>query len=267
MSMNATVMNTAATNAIGTNAKAASLPSASAFDFEAYARRLETFHDGYVCPRCHGQGFFLAENANVAYTCSCRPMRATLAQLRRQGLDHAARTMTFLSYDAAEPWQRQMLSAALAYVSQEKPGWLFFGGQSGCGKTHLGTAAAVALSLHGQELCYMPWSREASLLKTLATDERRGELMQRFIDAPVLYIDDLFKAPPTEADKHLAFELLCARYIRDDRPTIISSERTLADLIAIDEAIAGRIAERCGRDFAVSIARDMKKNHRFAGLL
>ena len=254
-------------NTIETNAKAASLPSASAFDFEAYARQLETFHDGYVCPRCHGQGFFLAENANVAYTCSCRPMRATLAQLRRQGLEHAARTMTFLSYDAAEPWQRQMLSAALAYVSQEKPGWLFFGGQSGCGKTHLGTAASVALALRGQDFRYMPWTRAVYEIKAFATDERRSPLIQQYIDVPVLYIDDLFKAPPTEADKHIVFEILSARYARDDRPTVISSERTLADLIAIDEALAGRIAERCGRAFLFSIARDPGKNHRFAGLM
>lgn len=244
-----------------------SAASASAFDFEAYARQLEQLEDGYVCPRCRGQGFFLAEHENVAYTCSCRPMRRTLAQLRRQGLEHAARTMTFLSYDALDPWQQQMLSAALAYASQEKPGWLFFGGQTGCGKTHLGTAAAVALSLSGRELVYMRWTNESMRLKTLSIDERRGEAMQRFIDAPVLYIDDLFKANPTEADKHLAFEILSARYTRDDRPTILSSERTLADMIAIDEALAGRIAERCGRAFVVSIARDARKNHRFAGLL
>ena len=104
-------------------------------------------------------------------------------------------------------------------------------------------------------------------IKTLATDERRSGLIRQYTDVPVLYIDDLFKAPPTEADKHIAFEILSARYTRDDRATILSSERTLGDLIAIDEALAGRIAERCGSSFLFSIARDARKNHRFAGLM
>jgi len=240
---------------------------ASEFDVDAYARSLSMLRDGYVCPQCRGQGIFYDEASNTAHYCACRPMRRALGKLREQGLDQAARAMTFLTFDAHEPWQRQMLDAALAYSAQQRPGWLYLGGQSGCGKTHLGTAAAVALSLRGQEFLYMPWTREVMRLKSLSIDERRNEMMSRFIDVPVLYIDDLFKSPPTEADKHIAFEILAARYTRDDRPTIISSERMLTELCAIDEALAGRIAERCGRSFVISIARDVKKNHRFAGLL
>lgn len=246
---------------------APSAPSASAFDWERYARDLAMLGDGYVCPVCHGQGFSLSEDGRMAYTCACRPVRRALSNLRCQGLDQAARAMTFSTFEAREPWQEQMLAASLAYAASEKPGWLFFGGQSGCGKTHLGTAASVALALRGQDFRYMPWTRAVYEIKAFATDERRSALIQQYIDVPVLYIDDLFKAPPTEADKHIAFEILSARYARDDRPTVISSERTLADLIAIDEALAGRIAERCGRAFLFSIARDPGKNHRFAGLM
>ena len=241
--------------------------SASAFDWDQYARRLAMLDSSYDCPRCHGQRFYLSEDGRTAYSCACHPVRSALGRLRRQGLDQAARTMTFLSFEAREPWQEQMLAASLAYAASGKPGWLFFGGQSGCGKTHLGTAASVALALRGQDFRYMPWTRAVYEIKAFATDERRSALIQQYIDVPVLYIDDLFKAPPTEADKHIAFEILSARYARDDRPTVISSERTLADLIAIDEALAGRIAERCGRAFLFSIARDPGKNHRFAGLM
>jgi len=251
-----------------TEQKAACSPdSASAFDFEAYRRSLEMLRQDYVCPRCRGEGFFLPEDSNTAYLCACRPVRSALGKLRAQGLDQAARACTFDSFIASEPWQQQMLSAALAFVSRSTPGWLYLGGQSGCGKTHLGTAAAVALALRGQDFLYMPWTREGMRLKSLSMDERRDRALDRFIAVPILYIDDLFKAAPTEADKHLAFEILSARYARDDRPTIISSERTLPDLFEIDEALAGRIAERCGRSFVISIARDVKKNHRFAGLL
>lgn len=241
--------------------------SACAFDMEAYAKRLPMLEPGYVCPRCRGQGLFYDEATDMAHFCACRPMRSALGKLKKQGLDHAARTMTFLSFDARKPWQQKMLETALAYAAGEKPGWLYLGGQTGCGKTHLGTAAAVALALSGRELRYMPWAVEVFSLKALSLDEGRGRRMQELIDAPVLYIDDLFKSDPTAADKHIVFEILSARYAADDRPTIISSERTLSELLEIDEAIAGRIAERCGRDFILSIPRDRQKNYRFAGLL
>lgn len=207
-----------------------------------------------------------SEDGRSASYCACRPVRKALAQLRAQGLDQSARAMTFDSFIAAEPWQQQMLSAALAYAAQKSPGWLFLGGQSGCGKTHLGTAASVALALAGREFVYMPWTREVMRLKALSIDERRDAQMDRFISAPVLYIDDLFKSPPTEADKHIAFEILSARYARDDRPTVISSERMLSDLFDVDEALAGRIAERCGRSGVLQIPRDRRKNYRLAGL-
>lgn len=244
-----------------------STPSASAFDMDRYLRQLEMLAPDYVCPLCKGNSVFMDAHSNNAYFCSCRPVRTALSKLKKQGLDQAARTMTFASFIASEPWQQQMRAAALSYAAHETPGWLFLGGQSGCGKTHLGTAAAVALSLRGQEFVYMPWTREVMRLKALSVDERRDEAMARLIDAPVLYIDDLFKAPPTEADKHIAFELLSARCTRDDRPTVISSERLLTELFEIDEALAGRIAERCGRSGVLQIPKDRKKNYRLAGLL
>lgn len=241
-----------------------STPSASIS--EAYLRSLEMLDERYVCPLCRGVGFTLDDATNTAYACSCRPIAKSIAQLRAAGLLHAARTKTFAAFRADEPWQKHLLDSAMAFCAQEKPGWLFFGGQSGCGKTHLCTAAAVALCLAGRELRYMRWMNETTRLKALGMDERRTALMQSFIDAPLLYIDDLFKSAPTDADKHIAFELLDARSARDDRPTIISSERTLRDLFAIDEAIAGRIAEMCTQRFTRCLDRDESKNHRLKAI-
>ena len=241
--------------------------SANAFDIKAYAGKLPMLSPGYICPRCHGQGLFYDEETDTAHFCVCRPVRKALSELRRQNLDQSARELTFLSFDAREPWQQKMLETAMAYAASEEPGWLYLGGQTGCGKTHLGTAAAVALALRGRDFLYMPWAVEVFTLKAMAMEEGRGRRIGELINAPVLYIDDLFKAAPTDADKHIAFEILSARYTRRDRPTIISSERTLAELLEIDEALAGRIAERCGRDFILTIPRDRRKNHRFADLL
>ena len=222
--------------------------------------------DGYDCPLCLNRGMIMHEDGAISF-CVCRSTRKSLRRLRQLGLDVTAGSLTFSSYIASAPWQQKLLSAAQRYSEQETPPWLFLGGQSGCGKTHLCTAAAVALCRRGMELHYMRWMHDSMRLKGLALDERRTQELSAFIDAPVLYIDDFFKTPPTEADKHLAFELLDARYGRADRPTILSSERTITELFEIDEAIAGRIAERAAPDFLLSIGRDRAKNYRLAQAL
>ena len=75
--------------------------------------------------------------------------------------------------------------------------------------------------------------------------------------APVLYIDDLFKGAerPTQGDLNIAFELLNYRYNDERLYTIISTEKLLDELIAIDEAIGSRIAER-SKGHRVQINRD-----------
>ena len=58
----------------------------------------------------------------------------------------------------------------------------------------------------------------------------------------------------------MAFELLDYRY-NNDLITILSSELTFDRLLSLDEAIAGRIREKCG-PFLVNIARAAGKNYR-----
>lgn len=216
--------------------------------------------DGYDCPLCLNRGMIALDDGSMRL-CTCKDVRDSYRRLRKLGLFSAAQRLTFDRYRAQAPWQRQLLEQTQAFVQQERPGWLFIGGQSGCGKTHLCTAAAVTLMQRGHALRYMRWMNDSARLKTLALDAARGEMMDMLIQAPLLYIDDLFKSAPTDADRHIAFELLDARYCDDSRITILSSERTQPELEAIDEAIAGRIAERCGA-FALNVPRDPQRNYR-----
>ena len=75
-----------------------------------------------------------------------------------------------------------------------------------------------------------------------------SRLLTPFKTVPVLYIDDLFKTEagklPTTADVNIAFEIINHRYINPDYITVISTEKTMDELIAIDEAVAkGRKGE------------------------
>ncbi len=84
--------------------------------------------------------------------------------------------------------------------------------------------------------------------------------LNQFKHVKVLYIDDLFKAGttgragqnPTAADLNLAFELLNYQYNNPQLITIISSQCTTDELMAIDDAIGGRIIERA-RGYMVNL--------------
>ena len=64
---------------------------------------------------------------------------------------------------------------------------------------------------------------------------------------------------PTPADVNVAFEIINYRYNNPSLLTIISSELTEADLLDIDEAVAGRIFERAK---SISISKNRDRNYR-----
>jgi ATP-binding cassette subfamily B protein len=68
--------------------------------------------------------------------------------------------------------------------------------------------------------------------------------LKRYKTVSVLHIDDFLKGSVSEADLRLAFDLLNARYNRPSLRSVISSERSLSEILALDEAIGGRICER-----------------------
>lgn len=240
--------------------------------------------DGYECPLCRNRGYISElEDYNGSYSimmrfCSCRSVRNTLALLKKNGLDGVMERYTLARFEADQPWQRSVLTAAETYLTEfseaeerERP-WFFFGGTSGCGKTHICTAISVELTRRGVPLCYMLWRDEATRLKGCMSDGSYAAEVGRFKTAPLLYIDDLFKTGrgegqhrqrPSAADLNLAFEILNARYV-SRRPTVISSESLLKEIIGFDAAIGGRIKEMCGR-FCLNVGEDGGRNHRLSG--
>ena len=63
---------------------------------------------------------------------------------------------------------------------------------------------------------------------------------------------------------NLAFEIINHRIIDREKVTIISSEKTLDQLMEYDEATMSRIYQKAGR-YKISIAKDKSKNYRLRG--
>ena len=250
---------------------------AAAFNKAPGDRHLQ---DGYECQLCNNKGIYYVvreDDKGEPYVtgteCRCYPIRHTLMQMKRSGLNNVLKEKTFDKFETSDKWQRAIKEAAERYAADPK-GWFFIGGQSGCGKTHLCTAICRQFLLEGRRVAYMLWRDEVVKIKSAVTDsEEYAKAINAFKTAEVLYIDDLFKAGktadatmqrPTPADVNVAFEILNYRYNDPASITIVSSELTAAELIDIDEATGGRLFERAQ---PISIGKDRKKNYRLRGAL
>lgn len=240
--------------------------------------------DGYDCPECKNKGFIAEVRDygqyynNVLVPCKCKKIRSALMRLKKSGLKDVVKKYTFKTFEVNEPWQNRMKETAMRFVQDNsKNHWLLIAGQSGCGKTHLCTACAVAYIKAGYDVKYMLWLDESTKIKTLIKDNQEYyKAIKELKEAEVLYIDDLFKSgkdengqtkAPTSADVKIAFEILNYRYNNPDLITIISTERTLIELCAIDEAVGGRIAEMSkAGGYCMNIKREQARNYRLKGI-
>lgn len=240
--------------------------------------------DGYNCDICKNKGMIasVVYNEKFGYwtetvtTCKCHKARNAIRRLHRSGLKNVVKDYSFDKYETPEAWQQTIKETAMQFCQDDNHNFFFIGGQSGAGKTHICTAIAVHYIRMGKEVRYMLWRDEITRIKSVVNEyDQYGSLMDSLKQTDVLYIDDLFKCgkgddgkvkAPTAADINAAFEILNYRYNNKNLITIISSERTLAELVDIDEAVAGRIAERSkAGGYCINLKKDKSRNWRMKG--
>lgn len=220
------------------------------------------------CFECRNKGviaYYDDETGRIAFRdCTCRGNRITVRRLKRAGIYDSIKAKRFSTFKTDTPTQQAMKRAASDFVQDDSARCLAFFGQSGCGKTHLCTAAFSSLvRIRGLDGEYFLWNTDARKLKAASFDDADG-LYDRYKKCKLLYIDDLFKCSkgqsPSDADIRLAFELIDWRYSHN-MYTIISSEMAFDRLVETDEAIAGRIKQMAGK-YLVCIEPDVSKNFR-----
>lgn len=225
--------------------------------------------DGYNCDICRNKGFIarLDENGSEVHRfCKCQKVRNTLRRAKRSGLGDILSDYTFDKFKALDEWQIDLKNKAQAFCKDDAARWFFVGGQSGAGKTHICTAITAFYIKQGFNAQYMLWCEDAKKLKALVNDfsEYQNEI-NKLKNVDVLYIDDFLKTQhgeqPTKGDINLAFEILNHRLINPEQITIISSEKTLTDILTYDEATMSRIYQQTGL-YKTNIEKDSNKNYR-----
>lgn len=217
---------------------------------------------GYDCPLCKNRGYTVEIRGNnlVTVECGCMNKRRSIRRIEKSGMAHLLKRCTFQTFRASKPWQAEMKRLAMEYATQGAGKWFAACGSVGAGKTHICTAICGELINAGFEVRYMLWLDESTKIKSVVNDDEGYEkLVWPLKNVPVLYIDDLFKGSVTDADVKLAFKILNYRGNNPKAATIVSSERSLGEIMEIDKAVGSRIVERCG-DFYINLTGD--KNQR-----
>lgn len=222
---------------------------------------------GIDCPKCKNRGysFIVKDDEQRMVICECMKARKSLERLEKSGLKTMIEELRFDNFLTTEKWQQNMLALAKDYVENGEKKWLFLGGMSGTGKTMLCTAVCGELLKREKAVRYMMWRDESAKLKAVVNDSAEySRLIGELKEIEVLYIDDFLKVQrgqqPTPADINLSFEILNYRYA-NKLQTIISSEKTLDDILSLDDAVGGRIYE-LAKGFGMSLAYDKNKNFR-----
>jgi DNA replication protein DnaC len=117
----------------------------------------------------------------------------------------------------------------------------------------------------GKVARYMLWTDMVINLNACVNDETEyNKLIYPLKTNEILYIDDFFKTEqgkfPSGADIKRAFEILNYRY-NNKLITVISSEKTLTEILDIDQAVGSRIKQMVG-SYDLNIAQDKQKNYR-----
>lgn len=203
------------------------------------------------CEICENRGYIVERTDGLlgirAKECECMNRRRSIASLISSGLQELGGLYTFKAFDTPDTETAVMKEKALTYC-KSPPAWFFISGFPGSGKTHICTAICSRFIKEGKRVYYCKWTEEAGTLKTQKamqdTPPAYLDKLELLRSVSVLYIDDFLKQKPTQADLTLAFDILNARYNRPSLRTILSSNRSLREIMQLDEATGSRIAER-----------------------
>lgn len=194
-------------------------------------------------------------------------------QWEESGLKINDLNKTFKSYEVINEVTKELKSVATNYylnfkeIERKRNNSLLLCGDSGAGKTHLCIALANNfLKKDSKKVVYMAWVDAIKELKQNSMDKDiYNKLINKYKNAEILLIDDLFKGGITEADIRILFEIVNHRYI-NNMPMMISTEYRIKDMLNVDEAIGSRIYEM-SKGFIVEVkGNGAENNYRLRGI-
>ena len=224
--------------------------------------------NSYKCHKCRDLTFII--KGSDAYPCECRAIRQCEDILNKSGIGVEFRKKRFDNFEfdksiATVKGYKNATGYVGSFLENEntRNNSIMFLGQVGSGKTHLSIAIANELMDSGISVIYMGYRDVITRVKQNMMDsEYYHKVMNRYKNARVLLIDDLFKGKVTDSDINIMFELVNHRYF-NNLPVIVSSECVVEKLLDIDEALGSRLIEMSRANVVEMKGREL--NYRIYG--
>lgn len=204
--------------------------------------------DDYNCPKCRDLGYVFVkgdDNNEGAMPCECLAKKQAFEKLQKCGLSDVFKQKTFSSYLCKNKNQAQAKHKALTYCQEylSKSSSLILCGKSGSGKTHLGIAVMLELINKNVNCKYVEYNNMiVSLKQSVMDEENHMREMEKYLNPKVLFIDDFLKGKTTLTDLNYIYRIINSRYIKGN-PVIISTERSIKEILLWDEAVGSRLVE------------------------
>jgi len=190
--------------------------------------------------------------------CKCYGIEQAKRIWDNAGINTEQAQQTFSNYKEWNESSKNAKDIAIKYyqnfseIKDLKQNSICFIGQVGSGKTHLSIALAVNFLKKSIAVVYMPYREVITKLKQNITDEKYYQKqLDKYKNARVLLVDDLFKGKITESDINIIFEIINYRYLNQS-PIIVTSEHNSKELLDIDEGIGSRLLQMC-KNYMVEI--------------
>lgn len=251
-------------------------------EFEAFMIQQENERPGnltgYDCKVCKNKGYVvkLKDGYRICCECKCMTIRQTIWDLESVGFGNELEKCKFSSFKTnGEEWREGLLRTCLDFLKNGlETDWLFIGGQSQAGKTHICTAVCSHLINSGRKVKYLKWADISHKMDSLKfKDSEFGDFISEIKSCDILYVDDFLKTStkiingtdvpdkPEQADLKHAYQVIDARTV-SGKKTIISSEHFLPEIITYESATGGRIhrATQNGK-FAFNIGRNPERRY------
>ena len=103
------------------------------------------------------------------------------------------------------------------------------------------------------------------LKQTSMDEEEYIRSLEKYINPPVLFLDDFLKGEPTIADRKHVYKIINTRYLKS-MPMIISTEKSVKEILNWDEAIGSRLIEMCQGN-VIEFPRGLENNYRLRGVI
>lgn len=194
------------------------------------AQMCECFH----CEVCHGRGHVFAEDeTGVSFMreCVCAGLKKRLDRFNDANLPGKYFKAQFDTYISGEQANKLALRVARDFVKDfdQKPQCgLLFMGTPGVGKTHLAVSILKALLLEkGVRGKFIDFFQLLSDIRHgYSQDLSEQAIINPFVHAPVLVIDELAKGRNTEWELTMLDQIISNRYNAADKVTIFTTNYT-----------------------------------------